>query len=115
MPTINRLPDVKQWLGSKSHFLFGPRQTGKTFLIRLVLPEVRIYDLLDSSVFLALSRQPSRLAEELVTHEEIVAIDEIPRLPELLNEVHRLIEQWGINFLLTGSSARRERPGWACS
>ena len=47
MPTINRLPDVKQWLGSKSHFLFGPRQTGKRFLIYLVLPEVRTYDLLD--------------------------------------------------------------------
>ena len=111
MPTIERLPDLKQWLGSKSHFLFGPRQTGKTFLIRHVLPEVRVYDLLDSSVYLALSQRPSRLEEELRPQDEILAIDEIQRLPELLNEVHRLIEQRGINFLLTGSSARKLRRG----
>ena len=111
MPTINRVPDLKQWLGNKSHFLFGPRQTGKTFLISLTLPDVRTYDLLDSTVFIALSQRPSRLAEELTPQDEIVAIDEIQRLPDLLNEVHRLIEQRGVNFLLTGSSTRKLRRG----
>jgi predicted AAA+ superfamily ATPase len=111
VPTVNRAPDLKAWMGSKSHFLFGPRQTGKTFLIRLVLPDVRVYDLLDSSVYLALSQRPSRLAEELMPQDEVVVIDEIQRLPDLLNEVHRLIEQRGIRFLLTGSSARKLRRG----
>jgi predicted AAA+ superfamily ATPase len=91
--------------------LFGPRQTGKTFLIRLVLPDVKTYDLLDSTVYLALSQRPSRLAEELTPEDKVVAIDEIQRLPDLLNEVHRLIEQRGVNFLLTGSSARKLRRG----
>lgn len=110
-PLIERLPDVKGWLGKKSHFLFGPRQTGKTFLIRRVLPDARLYDLLDSSVYLALSQRPARLAEELTPRDRVVVIDEVQRLPVLLNEVHRLIEQQGIRFLLTGSSARRLRRG----
>jgi predicted AAA+ superfamily ATPase len=96
---------------SKSHFLFGPRQTGKTFLIRRVLPNVRIYDLLDHTVYLALSQRPSRLAEEVQPEDELVVIDEIQRIPDLLNEVHRLIEQRDIRFLLTGSSARKLRRG----
>ena len=111
IPLIERLPDLKGWLGKKSHFLFGPRQTGKTFLVRHVLPEARVYDLLDSSVYLALSQRPGRLAEELSPRERLVVIDEVQRLPELLHEVHRLIETRGIRFLLTGSSARRLRRG----
>jgi len=110
-PILDRLPDLAGWLKKKSHFLFGPRQTGKTFLIRQVLPKVRFYDLLDSTVFLELSRRPARLAEELTSRDHIVVIDEIQRLPELLNEVHRLIEQHGVHFLLTGSSARKLRRG----
>jgi predicted AAA+ superfamily ATPase len=110
-PIVERFPDLKGWMESKSHFLFGPRQTGKTFLIRLVLPKVRIYDLLDHSVYLALSQRPSRLAEEVLPKDELVVIDEIQRIPELLNEVHRLIEQRGIHFLMTGSSARKLRRG----
>jgi len=110
-PLIERFPDLKGWLGKKSHFLFGPRQTGKTFLIRRVLPQVRVYDLLDSSVYLALSQRPARLAEELSPRDKVVVIDEVQRLPDLLNEVHRLIEQRGLRFLLTGSSARKLRRG----
>lgn len=110
-PLIERLPDVNGWLGKKSHFLFGPRQTGKTFLIRRVLPDARIYDLLDSAVYLALSQRPARLAEELTPRDKVVVIDEVQRLPVLLNEVHRLIEQRGVRFLLTGSSARKLRRG----
>lgn len=112
IPTaVERYPDIRAWVTKKSHFLFGPRQTGKTFLVRQRLPDVRVYDLLDSEVFLTLSRQPGRLAEELTSGERIVVIDEIQRLPDLLNEVHRLIETRGIRFLLTGSSARTLRRG----
>jgi predicted AAA+ superfamily ATPase len=75
------------------------------------LSNVRAYDLLDSKVFLSLSQNPDRLEEELVPEDRFVVIDEIQRLPELLNEVHRLIEKSRINFLLTGSSARKLRRG----
>src|SRR5438874_6443158 len=110
-PVVERLPDLKEWLAKKSHFLFGPRQTGKTFWIRGTLPDARIYDLLDSSVYLALSQRPGRLAEELSARDKLVVVDEVQRLPELLNEVHRLIEERGVRFLLTGSSARKLRRG----
>jgi predicted AAA+ superfamily ATPase len=110
-PIIPRALDLRALVEKRSHFLFGPRQTGKTFLVRQALPGVRLYDLLDSSVYLALSREPARLAQELTPADRIIAIDEIQRLPELLNEVHRLIESRGVRFLLTGSSARKLRRG----
>jgi predicted AAA+ superfamily ATPase len=110
-PHLGRALDLAGLVERKSHFLFGPRQTGKTTLIRDALPGVPVYDLLDSTVYLALSREPGRLAEELPPGTRVVAIDEIQRLPELLNEVHRLIETRRIRFLLTGSSARKLRRG----
>jgi predicted AAA+ superfamily ATPase len=111
IPYIKRLVDLNVLLSKKSHFLLGPRQTGKTFLIHHTLKNVRVYDLLDSEVFLTLSRNPGHIFEELQPQDRIVVIDEIQRLPELLNEVHRIIETRGIRFLLTGSSARKLRRG----
>jgi predicted AAA+ superfamily ATPase len=108
---VERLLNLSALLQKKSHFLLGPRQTGKTFLIRHTLSDVRVYDLLDHSVYLALSQNPGRMAQELGPKDKIVVIDEIQRLPELLNEVHRLIETRGLRFLLTGSSARKLRRG----
>lgn len=108
---IERILDFPSLLQKKSYFLFGPRQTGKTFLIRHSLKGVRLYDLLDHSIYLSLSQNPGRIAQEINPNEKIVVIDEIQRLPILLNEVHRLIEERGIHFLLTGSSARKLRRG----
>ncbi|MBI3263992.1 MAG: AAA family ATPase [Acidobacteria bacterium] len=108
---IPRALDLPALLARKSHFLFGPRQTGKSFLIRRTLPDARVYDLLDTSVYLTLSREPARLEQELGSRERLVVIDEIQRLPQLLHEVHRLIETRGVRFLLTGSSARKLRRG----
>jgi len=108
---VERQIDIRSLLEKSSYFLMGPRQTGKTSLIRRLLPDVRFYDLLDSATYLALSRQPGRLAEEVGSSVKRVVIDEIQRLPSLLNEVHRLIEMQNVNFLLTGSSARKLRRG----
>jgi predicted AAA+ superfamily ATPase len=108
---IERVLDLPFLLQKKSHFLFGPRQTGKTSLIRHSLKGVKSYDLLDISVYLTLSQNPGRISQEIEPRDKIVVIDEIQRLPDLLNEVHRLIEERGIRFLLTGSSARKLRRG----
>lgn len=108
---VERVLDLPSLLQKKSHFLFGPRQTGKTSLIRHSLKGVRFYDLLDTSVYLALSQNPGRISQELNPRDEIVVVDEIQHLPVLLNEIHRMIEGRGIRFLLTGSSARKLRRG----
>ena len=93
-----------------SIFLFGPRGTGKTSWLKASLPDALYLDLLDFSTFNSLSANPSRL-ENLIpkNYENWVILDEVQRVPELLNEVHRLIESKKIRFLLTGSSARSLR------
>ena len=110
---IPRLLDIATLLKEKSYFLFGPRQTGKTSLVTTTLANVRLYDLLDTSVYLDLSQNPNRLEQELTPRDQFVVIDEIQRLPELLHEVHRLIEKRKLRFLLTGSNARKLRRGGA--
>jgi hypothetical protein len=110
------LPDL---LAKKSYFLFGPRLTGKTHLIKKSLPKTRVYDLLDGATLAALSQNPGRIEQELGPKDQWVVIDEVQCLPNLLNEVHRLIEKRKLHFLLTGSSARklrrtgRQPSGWA--
>ena len=112
---INRQLQIVPLLAKKSFFLFGPRSTGKTTLIRQQLAgKAAIIDLLDSRYFLRLTSAPHEL-ESIIAADpaDIVVIDEIQRIPELLNEVHRLIETQKITFLLTGSSARKLRRGKA--
>jgi uncharacterized protein len=111
IPHIPRLLDLEEATRSKSCLLFGPRQTGKSWLIRNTLADCRVYNLLDSTTYLALSRYPERIEEEIRPDTKLVVIDEIQRLPDLLNEVQLLIEQRGIRFLMTGSSARKLRRG----
>lgn len=100
-------------LAKKSFFLFGPRSTGKTTLIEKQFPGATFYDLLDSDVFRRLLQRPRILEEELSPETPLVVIDEIQRLPPLLDEVHRLIQKRGTRFLLTGSSARKLKRGGA--
>ncbi len=109
--TVTRRLDLPAMLRGKSHFLLGPRQTGKTSLVHNTLVGAPIFDLLHSSTFLDLSHNPSGLGRQIGPRENIVVIDEIQRLPILLNEVQRLIEERRIHFLLTGSSARKLRAG----
>ncbi|MBI5406338.1 MAG: ATP-binding protein [Nitrospirae bacterium] len=110
-PYIERIINLNALLEKKSHFLLGPRQTGKSSLIAHSLRGIRVYDLLDTTVYLSLSQNPGRISEELLREDRLLVIDEVQRLPVLLNEVHRLIETRGIRFLLTGSSARKLRRG----
>lgn len=108
---IKRFIDLASQLKNKSIFLFGPRQTGKSWLIRNTLHNCKIYNLLKSDTYLKLSHAPQRLREEYDAKYQYVVIDEIQRLPILLNEVHLMIEELGVHFLLTGSSARKLRRG----
>ncbi len=105
---IPRLLNLKEILQNKSCFLLGPRQTGKSTLVKETLSGYPVYNLLDSSVLLTLVRSPEKLGQT-IGDKKIVIIDEIQRYAELLNEVHRLIEEKGVRFLLTGSSARKLR------
>lgn len=108
---VPRLWNPLENLKHKSVLLLGPRQTGKSSLIRHTLRDVRIYNLLDSDVFLKLSRRPARMREELTPADKTVVIDEIQKLPALLDEVQLLMEERGTRFLLTGSSVRKLRRG----
>lgn len=94
-----------------SVFLFGARQTGKTTWLISQFPNCRYYDLLRPSEFERLLRQPELLSQELEDFGEndTVIIDEIQKLPQLLDEVHYLIQRKGIRFILSGSSARKLR------
>lgn len=106
---IPRVFNPMEVLQHKSCFLFGARQTGKTMLIRQTLPNYKVYNLLDNDLFIRLANSPSLIREQLQAEDSIIIIDEIQKLPQLLNEVHLMIEEFGIHFLLTGSSARSLR------
>ncbi|MCP4473597.1 MAG: ATP-binding protein [Gammaproteobacteria bacterium] len=94
----------------KSFFLFGPRGTGKTWWVKRQLPQAHYFDLLDMSLYQQLLANPHGLVELIPKdYEGWIVIDEIQRIPALLNEVHRLIETKRYTFVLTGSSARTLR------
>jgi predicted AAA+ superfamily ATPase len=101
--------DLFDFTDKKSLFLFGPRATGKTSLIKRQLSDRAFkIDLLKSQNYLPLSQQPSDLESMIAAQEkDLIVIDEIQKIPALLDEVHRLIEEKKIRFLLTGSSARK--------
>ena len=94
-----------------SAFLWGARQVGKTTWLQARYPDARIYDLLRPSEFARLLRHPELLSEELADFGEndTVIIDEIQKLPILLDEIHSLIQRKNIRFILSGSSARKLR------
>ncbi|HYD47734.1 MAG TPA: ATP-binding protein [Terriglobales bacterium] len=108
-----RLLDLPKLLAKKSHFLFGPRATGKTTLIQHTLPEAQVFDLLHAQTHLHLVRNPSWLEESITDPSRLVVIDEVQKLPAILDTVQRLIQSKKVTFLLTGSSARKLRHGGA--
>jgi predicted AAA+ superfamily ATPase len=97
---------------AQSFFLFGPRGTGKTTWVRRTFPGAVYVDLLEAELFTRLIANPQRLETLIpIGHRDWVVIDEIQRIPDLLSEVHRLIETRQHKFALTGSSARKLRRG----
>lgn len=95
---------------NKSFFLFGPRGTGKSTWVRATFPESVYLDLLEAELYLPLAANPQRLSGHIPRgFRGWVIIDEVQKIPELLNEVHRLIERERLTFILTGSSARKLR------
>ncbi|MBQ3800373.1 MAG: ATP-binding protein [Treponema sp.] len=113
MQYIARKLDLTKLLSSKSLFLFGPRQTGKSSFIKNQVAREDIalfWTLLDGRLRLKVIADPGLLRQEVEQrklHDCVIVIDEIQKCPELLDEVHFLIEERGIRFLLTGSSARK--------
>lgn len=102
---IQKLQEIRE----DSMFLWGPRQTGKSTLLKQLFPDAPYYDLLKSEVYALYKMKPSRLRDECMMMEEgeIVIIDEVQKIPELLDEVHWLMVNRGIHFILCGSSARK--------
>jgi predicted AAA+ superfamily ATPase len=95
---------------NKSFFLFGPRGTGKTTWVKQAFPNAVYIDLLESRLFNDLLADPQRLVNFIPNNfNDWIIIDEVQKIPELLNEVHRLIEKHKYKFILTGSSARKLR------
>ncbi|GIL18265.1 MAG: ATPase [Oligoflexia bacterium] len=104
-----RILDLLGLTKKTNYFLFGPRATGKSSLIKKVLPKAQVINLLEDAVYDELTRRPGALIEMIDDPRQLVVIDEIQKLPKLMDEVHRLIEDKKIRFLLTGSSARKLR------
>jgi len=98
---------------NRSAFLWGPRKTGKSFWINKHYQEFPLIDLLKTDVFADYISRPSLLRDQFQTYKGLIIIDEIQMVPDLLNEIHWLIENAGISFLMTGSSARKLRRGHA--
>ncbi len=100
---------------NESIFLWGARQTGKSTVLRVLYPDSRYIDLLKSDEFERYNRRPSLLREELslLPENELIIIDEIQKIPALLDEVHWLMSNKNLRFILSGSSARKLRRSGA--
>ena len=97
----------------KSAFLWGPRKVGKTYWISHTLKKAVVIDLLKTDTLAEYVSRPALLRERYHDHKGFIVIDEVQKAPQLLDEVHWLIENKKLSFLLTGSSARKLRRGHA--
>lgn len=107
---LNRIPLLEE-AREESVFLWGARQTGKSTLLKKLFPDAPYYDLLKSDEYTRLSMRPSLLREEcdMLDEGELVIIDEVQKIPALLDEVHWLMSARNLRFILCGSSARKLR------
>lgn len=117
MENYQRLLDI-DLPARQSAFLWGPRKTGKSTLLRERFPHAARFDLLNTRLLLEFTRAPWRLRERVralgaAAGAAPVVVDEVQKVPALLDEVHGLIESDGLRFILCGSSARKLKRGRA--
>lgn len=117
MERIERMLELKLPQG-QSAFLWGARKTGKTTYLKRRFPDSLVFDFLKTDLFIEISKNPSLLRERLLakndsTRNSPIILDEVQKVPQVLDEVHWLIENKGLNFILCGSSARKLRRGHA--
>jgi len=103
---------------SQSAFLWGATKTGKSTYLKKNFPDSLVFDFLKSDLFIEFSKNPSLLREQLLAQSEAVTghpviLDEVQKVPQILDEVHWLIENKGFQFILCGSSARKLKRGQA--
>src|SRR4030067_3836303 len=115
METIERYLKI-ELPKKQSAFLWGPRKTGKTTYLRASFPGSLTCDMLQTDLFLEFTKRPFLLREQLLAADpkqlkQPVIIDEVQKVPQLLDEIHWLIENKGIRFILCGSSARKLKRG----
>jgi predicted AAA+ superfamily ATPase len=115
MKNIKRFLDIKL-PRKQSAFLWGARKTGKTTYLKEKFPNSLVYDFLKTDLFLEISKDPSRLRQLLLAKDnsalrEPVILDEVQKVVQVLDEVHWLIENKGLRFILCGSSARKLKRG----
>jgi len=97
---------------NRSAFLWGPRKTGKTTLLKQQFPNAFWVDLLDFDFYFSLNQKPSGLRDIIRAQKsKLVVIDEVQKIPLLMDEIHWLIENLGYRFIMSGSSARKLRRG----
>ncbi len=115
MEKIKRILNIK--LPSKqSAFLWGPRKTGKTTYLKKHFPNSLMYDFLKTDIFIEISKNPALLRQRILAKDKNILgypiiLDEVQKIPQLLDEVHWLIENKGLRFILCGSSARKLKRG----
>lgn len=117
MKNIKRILDIKL-PKHQSAFLWGARKTGKTTYLKENFPKSIVYDFLKTDLFLEIAKRPSLLRERLAAQaesalKEPIILDEVQKVPQALDEVHWLIENKGLRFILCGSSARKLKRGHA--
>ncbi|MEE9610604.1 MAG: AAA family ATPase [Desulfatiglandales bacterium] len=100
----------------QSAFLWGPRKTGKSSYLKETFPQSLMYDFLQTDLYLEFSKNPALMRERLLakgekTLDHPVILDEVQKIPQILDEVHWLIENRGLRFILCGSSARKVTRG----
>jgi predicted AAA+ superfamily ATPase len=117
MENIDRLLKIALPKG-RSAFLWGPRKTGKTTYLKTAFLNSLTFDMLQTDLFLEYAKRPFLLREQLKAArpdqlKEPIIIDEVQKAPHLLDEIHWLIENKGLRFILSGSSARKLKRGKA--
>jgi predicted AAA+ superfamily ATPase len=117
MEQIKRILDMRL-PAKQSAFLWGARKTGKTTYLKERFPNSLVYDFLKTDLFLEISKEPSRLRERILAQDakllnEPIILDEVQKVPSVLDEVHWLIENKELRFVLCGSSARKLKRGHA--